>query len=87
MDISTFRGYYPHFVDISAFCGYYPHFVDTIHIGHIKSYLARNVIRVLRSFILDVDIIFGLIKIYLYRNVLPISHKFTRLVKFTGASL
>ena len=46
--ISTFRGYYPHLGYISAFSEYYPHFVDIICIGHITSYLARNVRRIFR---------------------------------------
>ena len=28
MKISTFRGYYPHFVEISTFRGYYPYLLD-----------------------------------------------------------
>ena len=48
--ISTFRGYYPHLVYISAFREYYPHFVDIICIGHITSYLARNVRRIFRIY-------------------------------------
>ena len=44
--VSTFRGYYPHFVDIIQIfwiLWIYPHFVDIICIGHIMSYLAFNV--------------------------------------------
>ena len=62
------------FVDISAFFGYYPHSVGTIHIGHITSYLYRNVCHVIHSFVLVVDIIFGQIRSSLARNVHPISH-------------
>ena len=74
VEISTIRGYYPYFVDISVFCGYYPRFVDIIHIGHITSYLARNVRNILHSFFLVVDIIFGRITSYLACNICPISH-------------
>ena len=89
MEISTFHGYYPHFVGISVFCGYYPHLsafrrnihvsgyyphlVDTIVVDHIASYLAFNVCHVLHSFVLVVEIIFGLITSYLACNVLSIS--------------
>ena len=38
-----FCRYYLHFVEISTSRGYYPHFVDMIYIHHITSYLARNV--------------------------------------------
>ena len=60
---------------LSAFRVYCPPFVDTIGIGigHITSYLARNVFHVLHSFFMVVDIIFGHIMSYLYRNVRPIS--------------
>ena len=59
---------------LSAFCAYCPHFVDTIGIGHITSYLARNVHHFIHSFFLVVDIIFRHIKSYLDRDVHPISH-------------
>ena len=36
--ISTFRGYYPHFMDISAFCGYYLYFVDISDIFAFRGY-------------------------------------------------
>ena len=74
MEISTFRGYYPHFVDISAFGGYYPNFVDTIGISHIKSYIACNVSHVLCGFVMVIDISFGHIISYLDCNVRPISY-------------
>ena len=74
MEISTFHGYYPHFVDVSAFHGYYPHFVDTIGIGHITSYLDFYVYHVLHSFVLVMDIVFVCITSYLACNVHPISH-------------
>ena len=48
--------------------------MDTIGIGHITSYLARNVFHVLHSFVMVVDIVFGHIMSYLDRNVHPISH-------------
>ena len=35
----------------------YPHFVDIIRIGHITSYLARNVCHVLQVFILVMDVV------------------------------
>ena len=44
--ISTFRGYYPHFVDIICIfwiLWIYPNFVDIICIGHITIYLARSI--------------------------------------------
>ena len=59
---------------LSALCGYYTHFVNTIGIGHIMSYLARNVPHVIHSFVLFVDIIFSQIMSYLDCNVRPISH-------------
>ena len=34
---------YPHFVDIICILWIYFHFVDIIRIGHIASYLARNI--------------------------------------------
>ena len=36
----------------------YPNFVDIIRIGHITSYLSRNVCHGLHSFVLVVDIIY-----------------------------
>ena len=46
VDIIRISWIYPHFVDIiriSWISWIYPHFVDIICIGHITSYLARNV--------------------------------------------
>ena len=31
-------GHYPHFVDISAFRGYYPHIVDIVDISAFRGY-------------------------------------------------
>ena len=36
--ISTFCGYYPHFVDIFAFRGYYPHIVHIVDIYVFHGY-------------------------------------------------
>ena len=72
--LSAFRGYICTPWILSAFCGYCPHFVDTIVIGHIKTYLARNICHFLHSFVLVMDIIFGHITSYLARNVNPISN-------------
>ena len=57
--LSAFRGYICTMWILSAFSGYCLHFVDTIGIGHITSYLARNVRHVLHSLVLVMDINFG----------------------------
>ena len=62
-------------MEIYTFGGYYLHFVDIIRIGHIMSYIYRNVCHGLHSFVLVVDIIYiGHITSYLSRNVRPIFH-------------
>ena len=74
-EIFTFRWYYPYFVEIYTFGGYYLHFVDIIRIGHIMSYISRNVCHGLHSFVLVVDIIYiGHTMSYLSHNLHPIFH-------------
>ena len=82
--LSTFCGYYAHFVDIIsiswilyAFFGYYLHLMDITCIGHITSYLDRNVCHVLHSFFLIMDTIFIahiLHSFFLYVDIICIGH-------------
>ena len=44
-------------MDIIHILWIYPHFVDIIRIGHIMSYLARNVNHVLHSFVLVMEFV------------------------------
>ena len=74
VDIICISWKYPGYVDIICISWIYLHFVDTIGIDHIMRYLACNVRRILQSFVLVVDIIFGHITSCLARDVYPISH-------------
>ena len=78
---------YPHLVDIVHILWKYPRSVDiirissNIRIGHITSYLARDVNHVLQFFVLVVDIIcIGHITSYLDRNTCPILHIYSSIV-------
>ena len=58
VDIIRISWKYPRPVDIINILWIYPHLVDIIRIGHITSYLSRNVCHGLHSFVLVVDIIY-----------------------------
>ena len=87
MEISTFHGYYLHFVEISTFRGYYPHFVDIYVLrGYYPHFLEISMFRRYYPHFVEistscgyyphfVDIIYiDHITSYLARNVCPIFH-------------
>ena len=87
MEISTFCGYYLHFVEISRFHGYYPHFVDIyvlhgyyphfVEVSMFRRYYPHFVkISTSREYYLHfVDMIYiDHITSYLARNIRPLSY-------------
>ena len=87
MEISTFRGYYLHFLKISTFRGYYPHFVDIYVLrGYYPHFVEISMFRRYYPHFVEistpcgyyphfVDIIYtDQITIYLAHNVRPIFH-------------
>ena len=87
MEISTFRGYYLHFVEISTFCGYYPHFVGIYVLrGYYPHFVEKSMSRRSYTHFVEistscgyyphfVDIIYIYhITSYLARNAPPIFH-------------